>query len=282
MKTLFVSDLDGTLLRNDQKTSPFTNGVIARMVQAGYCFSYATARSIHTAKKATAGMEAAIPLIVYNGAFIVENGSGALLHGNYFEDAEADEICAALLEKNVQPIVYGFKAGIERMAYIKQALHPAAVEFLATRQGDKRHAPVVTARELMEGRRFYFTCIDEAEKLEGLYVAFRDKYRCVYARDIYGGAQWLEIMPKNASKANAVRQLQAMLNCDRVVAFGDGINDLDLFEMADEAYAVANAEEALKQKATAVIGSNEEDGVAKYLNQQLGLKMEGDLWNGTI
>ena len=74
-------------------------------------------------------------------------------------------------------------------------------------------------------------------------------------------------MPKNASKARAVRQLQELLGCGRLVVFGDGVNDLDMFEIADEAYAVENAVPELKAAATGIIGSNNDDGVAKWLSE---------------
>lgn len=74
-------------------------------------------------------------------------------------------------------------------------------------------------------------------------------------------------MPKEASKANAVRQLKQMFQCDRVVAFGDGVNDLDMFRMADECYAMENAVPELKSIATGVISSNNEDGVARWLRE---------------
>ena len=79
-------------------------------------------------------------------------------------------------------------------------------------------------------------------------------------------------MPRAASKANAIRQLAARLGCERIVAFGDGVNDLDMFAIADEAYAVANAVPELQKAATAVIGGNDGDGVAKWLekNARLG------------
>ena len=44
MKTLYVSDLDGTLLRSDAKTSAYTNQVIHQLTSDGILFSYATAR----------------------------------------------------------------------------------------------------------------------------------------------------------------------------------------------------------------------------------------------
>ena len=74
-------------------------------------------------------------------------------------------------------------------------------------------------------------------------------------------------MPQKASKAQAALQLKQKLECDRLVVFGDGKNDIDMFEIADEADAVENAVNELKAVATGVIGSNENDGVAKYLQK---------------
>lgn len=79
-------------------------------------------------------------------------------------------------------------------------------------------------------------------------------------------------MPLAASKANAIKQLQKLLGCDRVVVFGDGRNDIDMFELADESYAVQNADEQLKSYATAVISSNDEDGVAHWLEDNYIVK----------
>ncbi len=90
----------------------------------------------------------------------------------------------------------------------------------------------------------------------------------MYSRDIYTGEQWLEIMPGGATKANAALRLKEMLGCEKLVAFGDRQNDMDLFAAADECYAVANAVPELKARATAVIGSNNEDAVAKFLLQR--------------
>ena len=76
-------------------------------------------------------------------------------------------------------------------------------------------------------------------------------------------------MPQEVSKANAIKQLQSMLQCKKLVVFGDGKNDMDMFQIADEAYAVANAHEELKKYATGIILSNNEDGVAKWLEEKI-------------
>lgn len=274
MKTLYVSDLDGTLLGSNQKTSPFTNRVINTLVEEGMAFSYATARSIHTAKKAAEGLHAPMPLIVYNGAFIVDNGTGKLLHGHFFEKEEAERILQTLLLAGVQPIVYGIREEREKMTYLPAKLHPEGKAFIATRKGDVRDCPVAGEGELLYGDTFYFTCIEEEEKLAPLYEAWKEDFRCVYAKDIYSSAKWLEIMPKNVSKANAIRLLKERGGYEKVVVFGDGMNDLDMFQWADEAYAVENAVPELKEKATGIIGGNDEDGVARFL---LRRKAEGRL-----
>lgn len=112
-----------------------------------------------------------------------------------------------------------------------------------------------------------YACIDEPQKLRILYGKHKDTYHCVYQKDIYTNEQWLEIMPKAASKSNAITQLKKLLGCDKLVVFGDGKNDIDMFEIADECYAVKNAHEEWKRKSTAIIESNDDDGVAKWLIQ---------------
>ena len=51
-----------------------------------------------------------------------------------------------------------------------------------------------------------------------------------------------------------------------MVVFGDQINDVGMFRMADEAYAVTGSAPALAQHATTVIGSNDDDAVARWLD----------------
>ena len=69
-KTLYVSDLDGTLLTPREDLSPFTIRVLNRLVEQGVAFTYATARSQHSADVVTRGLTKSLPVIIYNGAFI--------------------------------------------------------------------------------------------------------------------------------------------------------------------------------------------------------------------
>jgi len=142
-------------------------------------------------------------------------------------------------------------------------------KFIDSRRGDIRTNIVNTTADLKLGDIFYISCIDEPEKLEPIYDKYKNRYHCIYHTDIYTNDQWLEIMPLEASKSNAIKQLKAFLGCEKVIAFGDGKNDIDMFELADECYAVANAHEDLKKYATAIIPSNDDDGVAKWLDSKV-------------
>ena len=264
MRSLYVSDLDGTLLRSNEKTSEYTNQTINALVDQGMVFSYATARSLNTAKKATRGLHARIPLIVYNGAFVMDNVTESVLIANYFDDSALD-VLDELFGSGIYPIVYARIDGSEKFSFVPALCTEGMNMFIDSRKGDVRANAVDALAELKRGRIFYITCIDKPEKLEPLYEKYKEKYHCVFHVDIYTKAHWLEIMPLEASKSNAIRQLKAMLDCDRLIVFGDGKNDIDMFQMADEAYAVSNAHEELKKYATGVILSNDEDGVAKWL-----------------
>ena len=179
---LYISDLDGTLLGSNQMTSAYTNQVINRMTERGILFSYATARSIHTARIVTEGLNAKIPLILYNGVFIMDNQSGEIINANYFDDG-VYSLLEDLFSQNVYPTIYSMLDGKERFSNIPEKSSEGTLEFIASRN-DSRKRMVSTENEL-----------------------------------------------------------------------------------ADEAYAVENAAPELKAAATAVIGGNNQDGVAKWLEQ---------------
>lgn len=266
MKTLYVSDLDGTLLQSNETLSPYTNKVINKLVQEGMLFSYATARSSITAHKVTKELHAKIPLIVYNGVAIVDNVTHEVLWSHFFDDG-INNVLNHLIEHDIYPIVYAYIDNVEKFSYIEEKCTAGMKKFITSRQGDPRQNPVQYITDLYLGNQFYITCIDDKEKLKPFYELYKEQYHCIFQEDIYTQEQWLEILPKNTSKAHAIQKLKALLKCDKLVVFGDGKNDIEMFKIADECYAVENAVDELKQIATDIIGSNNDDGVAKWLMQ---------------
>ena len=87
-KTLFVSDLDGTLLNHNQTLSDKTRATLNSLIGEGLCFTYATARSLTSAREVTQGLNLKLPVIVYNGACVQEADSGNTVIARQFSFAE--------------------------------------------------------------------------------------------------------------------------------------------------------------------------------------------------
>ena len=267
MKELYVTDLDGTLLNRHDRVSPFSVRVINELVDKGLLFTYATARSLVSASRVTEGLSTKIPVIAYNGAFIFQPSTGEILSREGFTDEERSKVRKILNRYRISPLVYSFISGVEKVSWITEHENDGIRRYLSLRQGDRRFRAVHDPDSLYQGDIFYYTCIGEKEELQPVYELFSDdsRFRCTMQQELYRPEYWCEIMPAMASKANAIRKLKEMWGCSRVISFGDAVNDIPMFEISDECYAVENAVDELKAAATAVIGSNEEDAVAKWL-----------------
>ena len=264
MRTLYVTDLDGTLLQSNERTSAFTNRTINSLVQKGMLFTYATARSYHTSHRCVEGLQLRHPIGTYNGAAISDPRDGSFLATNTFDD-DIRTVLQDLTAHDIYPVVYAFVNGKETFTLLPSKSSKGLLDFDAPRCNDPRRRAAVEVSQLWEGDIYNVTCIDAAEKLLPFYEKYRERYHCLFQLDMYSGEPWLEFLPKNSTKANALRQLKQFLPYDKLVVFGDGINDMEMFLMADEAYAMENAVPELKASATAVIGGNNEDGVAEWL-----------------
>jgi hydroxymethylpyrimidine pyrophosphatase-like HAD family hydrolase len=85
------------------------------------------------------------------------------------------------------------------------------------------------------------------------------------------GLAWLDVHHSEGSKANGVKHVAQLQGYDEVIAFGDGDNDISLFKVASESYAMDNADSELKAIATQVIGHHDDDGVARFLRERFNL-----------
>ena len=93
--------------------------------------------------------------------------------------------------------------------------------------------------------------------------------RTAFYHDTYTEYWFLEVFAAQAGKKNGALALKQMISADYICAFGDNLNDLGLFEAADLRASVANAVPELKAKADYIIGSNDEDGVVRFIREQL-------------
>ncbi len=268
MPTLFVSDLDGTLLNKEDSLSEKTIETIHKLQEDGMCFTYATARSFSSAGKVAAGLVPSVPVVLYNGATILDAATGKVLKQTGFSLEESEVLQRVFTRFNLCPLVYAYVAGEEKVSYIASDCNEGMEYYLEKRRGDKRLRPVDDTPELYEGEHFYYACIGEKEMLAPVYEVLREdeRFRVTFQQEIYRPEYWLEIMPATVSKANAILFLKELYGFDRIVSFGDSVNDIPMFEISDACYAVSNGADVLKELATEVIESNDADGVANWLS----------------
>lgn len=273
MKTLYVSDLDGTLLNREARLSANTLETLNRLIGDGLPFTYATARSMHSARIVAAGLQTRLPVITYNGVFLQEAQTGEVLSKTVFSPEEVETLAGLLSRHPVSALAYALLDGEERVSWLPERENEGMRYYLSCRQGDERFRAVHSERALYQGEVFYITCIGERDALTPLFNAVRGdaRFSVTFQQELYREEYWLEMMPAEATKAQGIRRLCKMRGFDRVVSFGDAVNDLRMFECSDECYAVENAVPELKAAATGVIESNEADGVAKWLAENEGV-----------
>ena len=266
-RVLYVSDLDGTLMRNDETISAYTERTLNKLIGEGLAFTYATARSVESARTITGGLKLKLPVVTRNGTVLADNSTGRHLEKALFTEDEVRLLKELLPELPEYGFVSCFIGDEMIKTYIPGKHTPGMEKYLRKNEHDPRLRQAADFDSLFCGQPGYVTLIDDREKIAPIYERVRDYpgWECLFQKDTYWDEYWLEICPQNCTKARAILKLKETFGFEKLVVFGDSVNDLSMFRSADESYAVANALEELKEAATAVIGSNEEDAVADFL-----------------
>ena len=266
--TLYVTDLDGTLLRSDTSISDHTAETLNRLIDKGVMFTYATARSFASASPLVEKLDLRCPAVIFNGVFVVDPKTGEHLIENVYSDECQKLARDFFISENLAPLVYANIDGRERVSYLESRIDDVA-NYVNSRKDDKRLRPVKSYGELFEGDIFYFTVIDpkDVSTLDRVFTLENGFARNVQ-RDTYDDMIWYEIYDKSASKANAVLQVKDLIKADELVCFGDNLNDISMIKAADVGVAVENACAELKKSADVIIDSNNNDGVADFIDRR--------------
>jgi hydroxymethylpyrimidine pyrophosphatase-like HAD family hydrolase len=269
MTTLYVSDLDHTLLRSDATLSAYSHGILDDLIGRGVLFTYATARSHGSARRATNGLELRLPVITYGGTMTVHAETGVPAAIRHLPSGALGDILRLAEAAGLQALVHTYAGGRDAISWIEGATSDGIAYFLRGRPGDERLAPIRAWDDIDPESGYYVSIIGGRTETAALREALSAVLRgclLVLSEDAYApGTFWLEIHADAGSKAMAARALAAEIGATRLVVFGDNHNDVPLFEIADESYAVANAVPELRRLATGVIGTNDEDAVARWL-----------------
>jgi len=273
VNTLYVSDLDGTLLRPNATLSDYSGRILLDLLQSGGLFSVASARSVVSMREILGDVPISLPTVGFNGGTINNWNTGATLRTACLESDVARHIVEATQRVDLSPFV-STDATVDRIRYT-ELVNAGMHWFLDERKaaGDPRLAHVDSFEPAYDEDVLCITVIADMDDLEPLHEGLE---RTVGGRtqpqlylSPYGPKwSWLTFNGPTATKAHGIDTLIALAGLDsdtRVVVFGDAHNDIEMFARADYAIAPSNAHPDILAAADEVIGPNTEDAVARWL-----------------
>ncbi len=274
-KTLFISDLDGTLLG---KGATFPDGLrlqsrINTLTQKGIRLTYATARTIQTVKDILADICFTAPVALMNGVLIRDMNRGEYLNAEYMKEETVLSLLSEMKEHGLSPFVYTLRDGALATSHI-DGLNPFMTAFRdeRIRKYNKPFTTIDRIENAVTGDRsaIYVVMMDTYEALSEMHrlIQKNPSLQCAFYKDSYAPGIWyLEIFSAKASKGAAVRHIKELTGAEKLVVFGDNSNDLPMFAESDFCCAVENASEEVKAAADLVIGSAESGGVIDFIEK---------------
>jgi hydroxymethylpyrimidine pyrophosphatase-like HAD family hydrolase len=271
---------------NDRKeVSGYTQNAINALISGGGHFTVATARTSASVVKLLSGMDIDIPVILMNGVVIYDIRAEKYIRTEALTAETSGHIAGILEENGRKGFMYAVEDGVLKTYYEEldtQALKGFHDERMIS-YGKKFCRTGRFGDVINNGSIIYFVLYDTRERLDGIYKIFsrRDDINTLIYKDIYTADLWyMELYSRQASKRAALGHIRSRYGFNRIIGFGDNINDIPLREECDEFYAVSNAVGPLREVATGVIGDNNSDSVARYIVEKEGLLQDGMMKGG--
>jgi hydroxymethylpyrimidine pyrophosphatase-like HAD family hydrolase len=270
MRTLYVSDLDGTLLNSSGALSDRTAALLNEVAADGGLVTFATARSFSSARRATAALHLELPAITYGGTMLVDPSTGTMSDVQLLSaEVVGHALAASDAHEHVQLILFTFEDGRDWLRWDPSRLTPGTARFVEHRAGDPRLRPITPDDPADAAAVFYITSLAPRSVLVDYRLLLSprlDGVAVFLSEDPHTpGLDWLEFHSEHGTKAAAITRVAAEVGVDRIVVFGDNHNDVPMFVSADEGHAVANAVPELKAVATSVLGHHDADAVAEWI-----------------
>ena len=261
---IVASDLDGTLLAPNHQLSAYSKETLKALHEQGYTFVFATGR--HHVDVASIRRTVGIPayMITSNGARVHDQNDQEMYSQNVPEDL-------------VQPVIDTIKTDPEILIHMYQnddwllnkddeQLRDFHEEF-SYKLYDQNNAPTNGIAKI------FFT--HPAQDHEHL-VTFETKLREQFGDrlNIAFSTPWcLEVMSAGVSKGDALKAVAESigLTLENTIAFGDGMNDVEMLSMSGKGLVMGTSHEKVMKALpnNEVIGSNADDAVAHYLQDHL-------------
>lgn len=265
-KTLFVSDLDGTLLNSDTKISDNTAEILNRLITCeDVLFTVATARTPATVVPLLKDLKLSLPQIVMTGAAMWMPG-GSYAEARVIEPKKVDRIVEICNFCDINPFVYAQAGNTLDVMHSKELTDEEERFVVERRNSPFKHFFLRNEFSSTSALLIFATApLEKLKKAEALILAEKECdavcYHDIFAPE-YG---FLEIYACGTSKASAIKSLAKQIDAEKIVVFGDNLNDISMLRIADIGIAVGNAYPEVKNEANIVIGTNNHDSVARWI-----------------
>ena len=251
---LLLFDLDGTLLRSDKSISKRTLSALKQCRERGILIGVSTSRS---EQNSMAFLDELMPdILISSGGALVKNGTEYIYKAE-FSQAEtremidtAREVCGEACEITIDTT---------DAHYWNYKTDPKKQD---KSWGDSIYTDFTDFSECA-----LKMCVEIFDKDRADMLAARlEQCDCIRFSDGY----WYKFTKKNVTKESAIARVAEVcgFGTESIIAFGDDYADIGMMELCGLGVAMGNAIDTVKEAADVVIGSNDEDGIAKYLEQR--------------
>jgi len=253
--SLFVSDIDGTLLTPDKRLTPATIAAVHSLEEQGLPFALASSRPPQGFRMLIEPLRLTLPFAAFNGGMIADP-RGQCLAIDLLPEACAQESIATILAQDLEAWLFTQDKWYvldDKGAYVAHEQRAIGVDpiIVADFSGLFGQAAKIV------GSSRDFTRVAACETI--LEANLAGKANAHRSQDYY-----VDVTPRDADKGHAVEKLAAYCNVplSEVAVIGDMANDLAMFAKAGFAIAMGNATEAVKAKADVVAADNRHEGFA--------------------
>jgi Cof subfamily protein (haloacid dehalogenase superfamily) len=259
-------DLDGTLLNSQHQISKENISALNELQKKGYEIILNTGRAYKDIVKIKEIQNMDVPIICLNGSVLYSKTKN-LLFETSIPISTYKKIFYTLQKIGVYVLVYTNYGGFPSTL---PPLHHKSNEELDTLFGEFNYDEILNKENLKIYKLIALVQNDRLEKIEEVNKRLTNKFDIAMASSFPNN---VEITSNEAQKGQALLRYQHIMNLsfDEIIAFGDGGNDLAQFEVATTSIAMGNAPQNIKEKATIVTKTNDEDGFAYAVRNLLQL-----------
>ncbi len=263
-KAIFI-DIDGTLRNNKKEISTRNKSAIKNITNKGVLVVLCSGRPRKYTENLSRDCNASRYIIVSNGGAIYNYETKKVL----YEDCMDKDACIKLY-KMAEQVDANFimNVGDYRVVNKLQRFDGSEMEMPNNVENFIKENNIVQCVIADENFEKIKKLKPEIEKINK--VSIKNQHKSLTNKNILPtGKIYYDIANEDSSKGKAIKQFCKILNIDLkdVVAIGDSYNDIPMFKVAGHSVAMKNANEEVKKEADEITGSNEEDGVAMFLEK---------------